>query len=138
MNHDTGATGISRINQHTCNFQQSPPHGMDGVGSSHEGNGSDYGSDINSDEEVILSSLLRQTPVSQTTGPPLILNDIEENEAPKGAKLPRVLGREKYRHANISRGPKHISKKRIPMEIESYRSFSTPGESGRAISSNAD
>ncbi|KAL8871517.1 MAG: hypothetical protein Q9174_002670, partial [Haloplaca sp. 1 TL-2023] len=47
---------------------------------------SDYGSDFTPDEEEILRSLLQQTPPTIATDPDLVLNDLEDNEGPEGAK----------------------------------------------------
>ncbi|KAL8946595.1 MAG: hypothetical protein Q9222_007031, partial [Ikaeria aurantiellina] len=50
---------------------------------------SDYGSDFTPDEEQILQSLLQQTPINTAQYPDLSLKDIESDESPQGARVPR-------------------------------------------------
>jgi exonuclease V len=79
---------------------------------------SDYGSDFTPDEEVLLTQLLERadhhrqtqpaTPPRQTTladsaaaqlsdlKEPLLVTDIEDNEIPHSARIPKVLGREAW------------------------------------------
>jgi len=106
---------------------------MDGVASAHKDQDSDYGSDLNSDEEVSLTELLQQAPLKQGTAPLLLLRNIEDNEGPKTARLPRTLGRNQREHekrlATPVRLPKAHPGKRIPIEVEGYRSVSAPGKS---------
>ena len=111
---------------------------MAGVATSHVDDGSDYGSDFDADDEVILNGLLSHTPDNQSTVPPLVLNDIEDHEGPRGARIPRTLGREKYQKASLSPHRKSTSKSRISVEVEGYRSFSAPGMSTSAQFGNAD
>lgn len=104
---------------------------MDGVASAYEDGNSDYGSEINSDEEVSLTELLQQAPSKQGTAPPLVLQDIEDNEGPRGARLPRRLGRERRdREETPVQMPNTRPHDRIAFEIESYRSASAPAYSG--------
>lgn len=136
MNHDIGSPSIPQIciSSLYCDREQPPPHGMDGAVPSHGGEGSDYGSDFNSDEEVILHDLFSQIPEKQITSPPLFFKDIEDNEAPRGARMPRILERERHQRATVSSHRNNASKRRIPVEIEGYRSVSAPGGSRRALS----
>ena len=90
---------------------------MDGVALSHEGDGSDYGSDFSFDEETLLGSPLQQP----TAEPYLILRDIKDNESPRGARVPRVLGRKKHSLCKPER--------MVSMEINGHRSVSAPGKS---------
>lgn len=59
---------------------------------------SDYGSDFTPDEEEILNRLLLRGPEpdNPNTDPDLLFKDIEDNEGPRGAILPRRLGREQW------------------------------------------
>lgn len=111
---------------------------MAGVPLSRVNDGSDYGSDFDADDEVILNDLLSHTGDKQHTVPALVLDDIEDNEGPRGARIPRALGREKYQKANLPPSSKDTAKSRISVEVEEYRSVSAPGKSERAQSGNAD
>ena len=115
---------------------------MDGVASAHKDGSSDYGSDLNSDEEVSLTELLLQAPVKQGIAPPLLLKDIEDNEGPWTARVPRALGRERREHGERSVRPVYPPeegiKGGIPVEIEGYRSVSAPGKSSGVSHSRAD
>lgn len=111
---------------------------MAGVAPSNDGAGSDYGSDFGSDDELILNSLLEQTPDKSTTFPALALGDIEDNDGPRGAKFPRVLGREKRETAKALRVGEAGPRSRIPIEVEGYRSVSAPGEYRNEFRDNAD
>jgi len=106
---------------------------MDGIASTHKDEDSDYGSDLNSDEEVSLTELLQQAPVKQGTAPPLLLRDIEDNEGPKTARLPRALGRNRHEYGKRPATPVCLPDadpgKRIPIEVEGYRSASAPCKS---------
>ena len=52
---------------------------------------SEYGSDFTPDEEEILHSLLQQAPSATLTEDlSLVLKDIEDNESPRGARVPRI------------------------------------------------
>lgn len=78
---------------------------------------SDYGSDFTPDEEVLLNQLLERAADQQTQQPvtpprqtapaeaaaqlsdlkePLLVTDIEDNEIPHSARIPKVLGREAW------------------------------------------
>ena len=116
----------------------SPPHGMAGIAPSRGNDGSDYGSDFDADDEVILNDLLSRTSDKQNNVPLLVLNDIEDHESPRGARIPRALGREKSQKATPSPRSKNTNKSRISVEVESYRSVSAPGKFECAQSGNAD
>ena len=111
---------------------------MDGVAPSYNVAGSDYGSDFGSDDELILNSLLEQTPDKSTTGPNLVLGDIEDNEGPRGARLPRVLGRERREAAKALHLGESGTNNRISIEVEGYRSVSAPSEYRIELRDNAD
>lgn len=51
---------------------------------------SDYGSDFTPDEEEILNGLLQRLPVGSPSPLGLLLKDIEDDETPLGAKVPRI------------------------------------------------
>lgn len=52
---------------------------------------SEYGSDFTPDEEEILQSLLQQAPAAKLTGDhALVLEDIEDHESSRGARVPRT------------------------------------------------
>ena len=111
---------------------------MDGVAPSYVGGGSDYGSDFNSDDEVILNSLVEQTQNNLTTGSDVALTEINDYEGPKGARVPRVLAREGREFAKNPRMRKVRSKSRISVEIEGYCSVSAPGKYTTQLHSYAD
>ena len=101
---------------------------MDGVASAHEDGNSDYGSEINSDEEVSLTELLQQASTKQATAPPLILQDIEGNEGFRGPRRIRRLGRKRHDHHERSmQMPMARRRDRVATEVHSYRSASAPG-----------
>lgn len=66
---------------------------------------SDYGSDFTPDEEEILKGLLQRVPDNgdnPTTDPDQRLKDIEDNEGPRGMRMPRRFGREQFVSENVS------------------------------------
>ncbi|KAL8823453.1 MAG: hypothetical protein Q9191_005845 [Dirinaria sp. TL-2023a] len=106
---------------------------MDGTASAQEDGNSDYGSEINSDEEVSLTELLQQISSKEASAPPLNLQDIEDNEGPRGARLPRWLGRERRDlDKTLMQMPNPRPTDKIAVEIESYRSASAPVESAQS------
>ena len=111
---------------------------MDVVAPSYLGGGSDYGSDFNSDDEVILDSLLEQTQNNLASGPIVALTDINDYEGPRGARVPHMLARERRECAKNSRMRKVRSKSRIPVEIEGYCSVSAPGKYRTQLPNYAD
>ena len=56
---------------------------------------SDYGSDFTPDEEGILNELLSKLPPEPSVDPKFFVKDIEDDEGPRGTRVPRVLGRER-------------------------------------------
>jgi len=76
---------------------------------------SDYGSDFTPDEEEILRSLLQgaREQNNPLTDPDLLLKDIEDNEGPRGARLPPRLSQEEWIHQAPSL---RISKARLAVE----------------------
>lgn len=104
---------------------------MDGKSSAQKIDDSDYGSEIESDEEVSLTELLQQAPVKQGTGPSLRLRDIEDVEDPKSARRPRALGRKRRgkRFVKSRHFPEEGPTETIPDAIEGHRSVSAPGKS---------
>ena len=58
--------------------------------------GSDYGSDFTAEEEDLVSELLAKLPSQQASPSNLAVTNIEDDEAPGTAKLPRILGRERW------------------------------------------
>ena len=55
----------------------------------------DYGSDFTSDEEALLNQLLSELPTEPGADRKLVVKGIEDDERPKGARLPRGLERER-------------------------------------------
>ena len=114
---------------------------MEGAAWAHGKADSDYGSELNSDEDVSLTELLQQAPLS----PLLVLKDIEDHEGPRTARVPRVFGRDRCRHVERSvkrleksarraeRSPRRVhsskggTEKRSSVESEGYCSISAPG-----------
>ena len=111
---------------------------MDGVAPSYVAGGSDYGSDFNSDDEAALNSLLEQTRKNLASGSTVVLTDIDDYESPQGAKVPRVLARERRELATNPRMRKASSKNRISIEIEGHRSVSAPGKYRTQLHGHAD
>ena len=111
---------------------------MDGVAPSYIGGESDYGSDFNPDEQVILNSLLEQTQNNLASGPAVVLTDINDYEGPKSARVPRVLARKRRDSATNSRMRKASSKNRISVEIEGDHSVSAPRMSRAQLHGHAD
>lgn len=111
---------------------------MDGVVPSYLGGGSDYGSDFNADDEAILNSLLEQTQNNLASPSAIVLNDIEDYEGPKDARVARVLARKKRGFASNSRMRKARSKNRISIKTEGHRSVSAPGKFRTQLHSHAD
>ena len=76
---------------------------------------SDYGSDFTPDEEEILRSLLQQTPPTVATYPGLVLNDLEDNEGPQGAKVHWLHVRQQQPGSSQSPTQKHTP--HLPIEV---------------------
>ena len=64
---------------------------MDGAILGQQDGISDYGSDFTPDEEEILNVLMQQVPAEAVTDLDLLLKDIEDDEGPCGARIPRTL-----------------------------------------------
>lgn len=58
--------------------------------------GSDYGSDFTAEEENLVNELLAKLPSQQASSSNLAVTDIEDDEEPGAAKVPRILGRERW------------------------------------------
>ncbi len=82
---------------------------------------SDYGSDFTPDEEEILNVLLQQVPVESTTDLELLLKDIEDDEGPCGARVPRTLRLER-RSSSLRIQAAEAS---LPIEVEWDNSSTT-------------
>ncbi|KAL8967914.1 MAG: hypothetical protein Q9183_002708, partial [Haloplaca sp. 2 TL-2023] len=76
---------------------------------------SDYGSDFTPDEEEILRILLQQTPPTVATDPGLVLNDLEDNESPRGAKVHWLHVRQQQPGSSQSSSQKHTP--HLPIEV---------------------
>ena len=114
---------------------------MEGAAWARESADSDYGSELNSDEDVSLTELLQQAPLS----PLLVLKDIEDHESPRTARVPRMFGRDRRGHVERSikrleksarraerssrrvHSPKGRTEKSTSVQSEGYRSISAPG-----------
>ena len=68
---------------------------MDGAIFEQQDGISDYGSEFTPDEEEILNGLLQQVPAELVTDSDLLLKDIEDNEGPRGARVPRTQWHER-------------------------------------------
>ncbi|KAL9011536.1 MAG: hypothetical protein Q9173_003626 [Seirophora scorigena] len=69
---------------------------------------SDYGSDFSPEEDIILSHLLhQQAPSPPPQDPGLILRHVEDDESPRGARIPRT-----YNWRQHVRGNRRLSSKR--------------------------
>jgi len=75
---------------------------MEGLVTHRQDAASDYGSDFTPDEEDILNALLKQPPDqppdldNPNRDTDLLLKDIEEDEGPRGARLPRRVERKHW------------------------------------------
>ncbi|KAK4695785.1 exonuclease V, partial [Lecanoromycetidae sp. Uapishka_2] len=91
---------------------------------------SEYGSDFTPDEEELLSGLLQQVPDqgdNPNTDPNRQLGDIEDDEGPRGARIPRRLAREDHdRQIAFAQTPE---KKRATNEIDDGDAIATIIES---------
>lgn len=79
---------------------------------------SEYGSDFTPDEEEILQSLLLQAPAARLTDDHgLVLKDIEDNESPRGARVPRINTSHEQRLSGGSQiiDPKQASRYTVEM-----------------------
>jgi len=89
---------------------------------------SDYGSDFTPDEEEILNGLLQQVPDqgdNPNTDPDQQLKDIEDNEGPRGARIPRRLGYQQLSTQHPS--PQTPEKRRVTIQFDGNSSPSTNG-----------
>lgn len=104
---------------------------MDGEASAQKIDDSDYGSELESDEEVSLTELLQQAPAKHGTTLPLLLRDIEDHDGPKSSRRPRAQGRKRRgkRFIKSRHLPEKGSTERLTETIEGYRSVSAPGKS---------
>ncbi len=82
--------------------------------------GSDYGSDFTAEEEDLVSELLAKLPSQQASPSNLAVTNIEDDEAPGTAKLPRILGRERW------------SRSGTPLSKEAGPSIKMDGDGGTA------
>ena len=89
---------------------------------------SDYGSDFTPDEEEILSSLLQQAPITPTEDSGLILRDLEDDEGPRHARMPRMYERQRGQSIHPSTLTASQSA-HIAVEIGDNSNLSTNGES---------
>ena len=85
---------------------------------------SDYGSDFTSDEEGILAVLSQQAPKKLAKDSDLLLKDLEDNEGPRGARIPCTLVHER-RGSSLGVQPREKS---LPIPEECDHSSSTIGE----------
>ena len=87
---------------------------------------SDYGSDFTADEEGLLDQLLSKLPPEPRADPKLVVKDIEDDDGPRGAKVPRVLGQERRNRPEGTswQGPKTLQA--VAVEIELDGGSSTP------------
>ena len=61
--------------------------------------GSDYGSDLDADQEDFVNQVLGALPEVPESSPSLLLRDIEDNEGPCGAKIPSILGKNRFKES---------------------------------------
>ena len=91
---------------------------------------SDYGSDFTADEEEIIYGLLNRAP-HETKVPnadqPLQLRDIEDDETPRGAKVLRRLGHERWSYGVPAVQSLEVEKLRVTIQIDGGSILSTNG-----------
>lgn len=82
---------------------------------------SDYGSDFNSDEEGLLDQLLAELPNEPGADLKLVVEDIEDDEGPRGARVPRVLGQERRNRSEGTswQGPNPFQAIAVEVELDS-------------------
>ena len=96
---------------------------MDGAIFEQQDGISDYGSDFTPDEEEILNGLLQRVPAESVSESDLLLKDIEENEGPRGARVPRT----KWHERRDSSLRSHAVEKGLSVEVEWDNSIITNG-----------
>lgn len=79
---------------------------------------SDYGSDFTSDEEGLLDQLLAKLPTEPGADPKLVVKGIEDDEGPRGARVPRVLGQERRNRSEHTSGQGPNSSQALAVEVE--------------------
>lgn len=89
---------------------------MDASPIKHQGSdpGSDYGSDFTAEEEDLVNELLAKLPTQQDSSSNLAVTNIDDDEEPGAAKVPRVLGRERWSRI----GTPHSTVKEAGLSIE--------------------
>ncbi|KAL8697808.1 MAG: hypothetical protein Q9224_002135 [Gallowayella concinna] len=77
---------------------------------------SNYGSDFTPDEEEILHGLLQEAPAAiLADGLDLVLKDINDNESPRGARIPRMS---RYKQQRSRRSSIRTRKQRSHVALE--------------------
>lgn len=79
---------------------------------------SDYGSEFNSDEEALLDQLLAELPTERGADLKLVTKDIEDDEGPRGARVPRVLGQERRNRSEGASWQRPDPFQAIAVEVE--------------------
>lgn len=102
----------------------------------HDDGLSDYGSDFTADEEEILKGLLEQVPSHEASlverSPSLQLRDIEDDENPRGAKVLRRLGYERWSYGLPEVQTLEREKRMVRIQIEGDSSLSANGMSNES------
>ena len=73
---------------------------MDGVGNARQDGDSDYGSDFSPEEERILTNLLQQYTLPEQHTGDLAPNGVEDDENPRGAKVPSQSSSQRSQRAS--------------------------------------
>ena len=94
---------------------------MDALHNIPHGGSSDYGSDLSLDEEDELTKILLQIGDISQPQPDLVLKDSQDDENPRGAKVPHKLGRERNRYLESPVLPDSAaSESRVSIEIDCH------------------
>ena len=88
--------------------------------------GSDYGSDFTAEEESLVNDLLATLPTQTFEEEDLVVKEIEDDDRPRGARVARILGHEKWSNAG-SRAPPQVpdpSQARVALQIKGHSAVS--------------
>ena len=72
------------------------------VNAAYDAPDSDYGSDLDEEQEDLVNQVLGEIPNIPESTPPLVIRDIEDNEGPSGAKVPSALGKGRLQYYRAS------------------------------------
>ena len=92
--------------------------------------GSDYGSDFTAEEEDLVNELLAKLPSPQHTRGGLAVTSIDDHEEPGAAKIPRILGRERWSRSGTPLST--VKEGGLPIRVDGHSS-TAKGEDGSQV-----